>query len=42
MTEAFTGLLAGVFTKAIPDMTESFNLFADSLKAAAEVAGRAA
>jgi uncharacterized protein YndB with AHSA1/START domain len=36
MTEAFTGLLAGVFTKAIPDLTESFNLFADSLKQAAE------
>ena len=36
MTEAFSGLLAPVFTKAIPDMTESFNLFADCLKAAAE------
>ncbi|MES2208880.1 MAG: SRPBCC domain-containing protein [Chloroflexota bacterium] len=36
MTEEYTGLLAGVFTKAIPDLTESFNLFADSLKAAAE------
>lgn len=38
MTEAFIGLLAPVFTKAIPDLTESFNLFADSLKAAAEAA----
>ena len=36
MTEVYTGLLAGLFTKAIPDLTESFNLFADSLKAAAE------
>ena len=36
MTEEYTGLLAGLFTKAIPDMTESFNLFADGLKAAAE------
>jgi uncharacterized protein YndB with AHSA1/START domain len=36
MTEAYTGLLAGLFTKAIPDLTESFNLFADSLKRAAE------
>jgi uncharacterized protein YndB with AHSA1/START domain len=36
MTEEFRGLLAGPFTKAIPDMTESFNLFADSLKTAAE------
>ena len=36
MTEEYTGLLAGVFTKAIPDLTESFNLFADGLKSAAE------
>jgi uncharacterized protein YndB with AHSA1/START domain len=36
MTEAFSGPLAGVFTKAIPDLTPSFELFADSLKAAAE------
>jgi len=36
MTEEYTGLLAGLFTKAIPDLTESFNLFADCLKAAAE------
>ncbi len=36
MTEEYTGLLSGLFTKAIPDLTESFNLFADSLKTAAE------
>ena len=39
MTEVYTGLLAPMFTKAIPDLTESFNLFADSLKAAAEAPG---
>ena len=36
MTEEYTGILAGLFTKAIPDLTASFELFADSLKAAAE------
>jgi hypothetical protein len=36
MTEEYTGLLAGLFTKAIPDLTESFDLFADGLKVAAE------
>jgi hypothetical protein len=36
MTEVYSGLLAGLFTKAIPDLTDSFNLFADSMKAAAE------
>ncbi len=36
MTEEFTGLLAALITKAIPDLTESFELFADSLKAVAE------
>ncbi len=36
MTEAFTGPLAGLITKAIPDMTESFNQFADGLKTASE------
>jgi hypothetical protein len=36
MTEEFTGPLAGLFTKAIPDMTESFEQFADGLKTAAE------
>lgn len=37
MTEQFTGLLSGLITRAIPDMTDSFNQFADSLKSAAEV-----
>ena len=36
MAEEYTGLLSGLFTKAIPDLTESFNLFADGLKTAAE------
>ena len=36
MTEEYSGLLSGLFTKAIPDLTESFNLFADSLKTIAE------
>jgi uncharacterized protein YndB with AHSA1/START domain len=40
MVEAFTGPLAGLITKAIPDLTESFNTFADGLKAAAESAAR--
>ncbi len=37
MTEQFSGLLSGLITRAIPDLTDSFNLFADSLKSAAEV-----
>ena len=36
MIEAFTGPRAGLITKAIPDMTDSFAQFADGLKAAAE------
>lgn len=40
MVEEFTGPLAGLITKAIPDLTESFNAFADGLKAAAEAATR--
>ena len=36
MTERFSGPLAGLITKAIPDLTGSFDLFADGLKAAAE------
>ncbi len=36
MTEDFTGLLAGLICKSIPDLTDSFNQFADGLKAAAE------
>ena len=35
-TEECPGLQAPMFTKAIPDLTESFELFADSLKTAAE------
>lgn len=38
MTEVFSGLLSGLITKAIPDMTESFEQFADGLEAAAEAA----
>jgi hypothetical protein len=36
MAEEFTGPLAGLITKSIPDLTDSFNTFADGLKAAAE------
>jgi hypothetical protein len=36
MREAYTGLLAPLITKSIPDMTESFEQFADGLKKAAE------
>lgn len=36
MVEAFTGPLAGLITKAIPDLTASFTTFADGLKTAAE------
>ncbi len=36
MEEVYTGLLAPLITKSIPDMTESFEQFADGLKAAAE------
>ena len=38
MIEEFTGPLAALITKAIPDLTESFTTFADSLVAAAESA----
>lgn len=37
MEEVYTGLLAPLITKSIPDMTDSFEQFADGLKAAAEV-----
>ena len=37
--EVYTGLMAGMITKSIPDMTDSFNQFADGLKAAAESRG---
>lgn len=36
MAEVFSGPLAPLITKAIPDMTESFEMFADGLKTAAE------
>jgi uncharacterized protein YndB with AHSA1/START domain len=39
MAEQFTGPLAGLITRAIPDLTDSFNAFADDLKTAAEAAG---
>lgn len=37
MEELYTGPLAPLVTRAIPDMTDSFERFADGLKAAAEV-----
>ncbi len=39
MTEEFSGPLSGLITKMIPDMTDSFDQFANGLKAAAEAAG---
>ena len=39
MEEVYTGLMAGMITKSIPDMTDSFNQFADGLKTAAESRG---
>lgn len=36
MQEVFSGPLAPLITKSIPDMTDSFAQFADGLKAAAE------
>jgi hypothetical protein len=36
MEEVFSGPLAPLITKAIPDMTDSFTQFADGLKKAAE------
>lgn len=36
MEEVYTGMMAPLITKSIPDMTESFGEFADGLKAAAE------
>jgi hypothetical protein len=36
MEEVFSGPLAPLITKAIPDMTESFNQFADGLKRGSE------
>jgi hypothetical protein len=36
MTEEFTGPLSGLIAKSVPDLADSFNQFADGLKAAAE------
>ena len=36
MQERYSGLLAGLITRAIPDLSESFAQFADGLKRAAE------
>ena len=36
MEEVYSGLMAPLITKSIPDMTDSFEQFADGLKAAAE------
>lgn len=36
MEEVYTGLMAPLITKSIPDMTDSFEKFADGLKEAAE------
>lgn len=36
MTEVYSGLMAPLITKSIPDMTDSFEMFAEGLKAAAE------
>lgn len=36
MEEVFSGLLEPLISKSIPDQTDSFNQFADGLKAAAE------
>ena len=38
MREVFSGPLPGLITKSIPDMTDSFNQFADGLETAAEAA----
>ena len=36
MEEVYSGLMAPLITKSIPDMTDSFEQFADGLKSAAE------
>ena len=38
ITEEFTGPLSGLITRSMPDLTDSFNQFADGLKTAAEQA----
>jgi hypothetical protein len=37
MTESYTGALAGLIARSIPDLGPSFEAFADALKAAAEL-----
>ncbi|MEM7094910.1 MAG: SRPBCC domain-containing protein [Actinomycetota bacterium] len=39
MVEEFSGPLAGLICRTIPDLTESFDQFADGLKTAAEAGG---
>ncbi len=39
MEEVYSGLLAPLITKSIPDMTESFGMFGDAVKAEAERSG---
>jgi len=39
MEEVYSGLLAPLITKSIPDMTESFEMFGDAVKAEAERRG---
>ena len=36
MSEVYTGLMSGLIFKSIPDLTDSFKQFAESLKTAAE------
>ena len=36
ITEEFTGPLSGLIARSIPDLTDSFDQFADGLKTAAE------
>lgn len=38
MVEMYTGALAGLITRSIPDMTDSFGEYADGLQRAAEAA----
>ena len=42
MTEVFSGPLAGLITRSIPDLQPSFDSFAAGLKSAAEAAARPA
>jgi len=36
MTETYSGILSGLISRSIPDMTQTFSDYADALKAAAE------